>query len=76
MVPPGAPGPPAEQPLGLAGVDPGRVGAVDGTQLSGQPPYDAFWGSRYAIVIDPDGNEVGLKGPVNDQRRYEPRVGE
>jgi uncharacterized glyoxalase superfamily protein PhnB len=23
-----------------------------------QPPYDAFWGSRYAIVDDPDGNPV------------------
>ena len=21
-----------------------------------QPPYDAFWGARYAIVEDPDGN--------------------
>lgn len=42
----------------------------------GQPPYDAFWGSRYAIVIDPDRNEVGLKSPEDDERRYEPRVGE
>jgi uncharacterized glyoxalase superfamily protein PhnB len=23
-----------------------------------QPPFDAFWGSRYAIVADPDGNDV------------------
>ena len=28
-----------------------------------QPPWDAFWGSRYAIVEDPDGNPVGLMGP-------------
>ncbi|MFP3988308.1 VOC family protein [Streptomyces sp. E11-3] len=57
---------------------------VDGTYRAveaaghqvGQPPYDAFWGSRYAIVVDPDGNEVGLKSPVDDERRYEPRVGE
>jgi uncharacterized glyoxalase superfamily protein PhnB len=42
----------------------------------GQPPYDAFWGSRYAIVIDPDGNQVGLKSPEDDERRYEPRAGE
>jgi uncharacterized glyoxalase superfamily protein PhnB len=27
---------------------------------SAQPPYDAFWGARYAIVEDPDGNHVGL----------------
>lgn len=39
----------------------------------GQPPYDAFWGSRYAIVIDPDGNQVGLKSPEEDERRYQPR---
>jgi catechol 2,3-dioxygenase-like lactoylglutathione lyase family enzyme len=24
-----------------------------------QPPFDAFWGARYAIVADPDGNDVG-----------------
>jgi uncharacterized glyoxalase superfamily protein PhnB len=28
-----------------------------------QPPYDAFWGSRYAVVEDPDGNAVGLMSP-------------
>ena len=28
-----------------------------------QPPYDAFWGARYAIVEDPDGNAVGLMSP-------------
>jgi catechol 2,3-dioxygenase-like lactoylglutathione lyase family enzyme len=28
-----------------------------------QAPYDAFWGSRYAIVADPDGNLVGLMSP-------------
>lgn len=28
-----------------------------------QAPYDAFWGSRYAIVSDPDGNDVGLMSP-------------
>jgi uncharacterized glyoxalase superfamily protein PhnB len=30
-----------------------------------QPPYDAFWGARYAIVGDPDGNAVGLMGPAD-----------
>lgn len=38
----------------------------------GQEPYDAFFGSRYAIVIDPDGNQVGLKSPVEDDRKYVP----
>lgn len=28
-----------------------------------QPPFDAFWGARYAIVADPDGNQVGLMSP-------------
>ena len=27
------------------------------------PPIDAFWGSRYAEVDDPDGNIVGFHGP-------------
>ncbi len=34
-----------------------------------QPPYDAFWGSRYAIVEDPDGNAVGLMSPLDPNRR-------
>lgn len=38
----------------------------------GQEPYDAFWGSRYAIVIDPDGNHVGLKSPIDGALAYEP----
>lgn len=24
------------------------------------PPWDAFWGQRYATVVDPDGNTVDL----------------
>ena len=24
------------------------------------PPWDAFWGMRYAVVRDPDGNELSL----------------
>jgi uncharacterized glyoxalase superfamily protein PhnB len=37
-----------------------------------QPPYDAFWGARYAIVEDPDGNPVGLMSPVDPARRGPP----
>jgi uncharacterized glyoxalase superfamily protein PhnB len=33
-----------------------------------QPPFDAFWGARYAIVADPDGNDVGLMSPIEDAR--------
>lgn len=39
---------------------------------TGQEPYDAFFGSRYAIVIDPDGNQVGLKSPRHDDHAYVP----
>lgn len=34
-----------------------------------QPPFDAFWGGRYAIVADPSGNDVGLMSPVDDSMR-------
>jgi catechol 2,3-dioxygenase-like lactoylglutathione lyase family enzyme len=37
-----------------------------------QPPYDAFWGARYAIVSDPDGYAVGLMSPVDPSRRVPP----
>lgn len=37
-----------------------------------QPPYDAFWGSRYAIVEDPDGNPVGLMSPAEEAHRFWP----
>jgi uncharacterized glyoxalase superfamily protein PhnB len=38
-----------------------------------QPPFDAFWGARYAIVADPDGNDVGLMSPVDESRRSSPQ---
>ena len=37
-----------------------------------QPPFDAFWGARYAIVADPDGNHVGLMSPIDDARKSWP----
>lgn len=37
-----------------------------------QPPYDAFWGARYAVVEDPNGNAVGLMSPVDAARRAAP----
>jgi uncharacterized glyoxalase superfamily protein PhnB len=30
-----------------------------------RPPWDAFWGQRYAIVLDPDGNSVDLFAPLS-----------
>jgi catechol 2,3-dioxygenase-like lactoylglutathione lyase family enzyme len=37
-----------------------------------QPPCDAFWGARYAIVEDPDGNSVGLMSPIDAQYKSWP----
>ena len=37
-----------------------------------QPPFDAFWGARYAIVEDPDGNPVALASPADPARRSAP----
>src|SRR5262245_8693045 len=37
-----------------------------------QSPYDAFWGARYAVIEDPDGNHVGLMSPVDPARRSVP----
>ncbi len=45
--------------------------AADGVPVQ-QEPYDAFWGARYAIVSDPDGNGVGIMSPVDPARRTEP----
>jgi len=39
---------------------------------SRQPPYDTFWGSRYAIIADPDGNQVGLMSPPDPAKRSAP----
>jgi catechol 2,3-dioxygenase-like lactoylglutathione lyase family enzyme len=35
-------------------------------------PADAFWGARYAIVEDPDGNAIGLMSPIDPARRSAP----
>jgi catechol 2,3-dioxygenase-like lactoylglutathione lyase family enzyme len=32
--------------------------------LGQQEPWDAFWGMRYASVLDPDGNGVDLYAPL------------
>jgi len=39
---------------------------------SAQPPFDAFWGARYAIVEDPDGNHIGIMSPSDPGRRSAP----
>jgi catechol 2,3-dioxygenase-like lactoylglutathione lyase family enzyme len=37
-----------------------------------QEPYDAFWGARYAVIEDPDGNSVGIMSPVEPSMRSRP----
>ena len=37
-------------------------------------PHDAFWGSRFAIIQDPDGRDVGLMSPPDPSRRFVPAV--
>jgi uncharacterized glyoxalase superfamily protein PhnB len=37
-----------------------------------QRPYDTFWGVRYAIVDDPDGNPAGIMSPVEADRKFWP----
>jgi catechol 2,3-dioxygenase-like lactoylglutathione lyase family enzyme len=50
-----------------------RYAALTAAGYTGlQPPYDAFWGARYAIVRDPDGNPVGLMSPSDPARRGPP----
>ncbi len=36
------------------------------------PPFDAYWGSRYAEVDDPNGNIVGLQSPRDLERTGPP----
>lgn len=31
---------------------------------AGHAPWDAFWGQRYATLLDPDGNAVDLFAPL------------
>jgi uncharacterized glyoxalase superfamily protein PhnB len=37
-----------------------------------QAPSDAFWGSRYALIEDPDGVAVGLMSPMSPEHRSAP----
>ena len=53
-------------------VDATHARLVEAGYPSQQQPYDAFWGARYAIVLDPDGNSVGLMSPPDSARRSAP----
>ena len=39
---------------------------------SRQRPFDAFFGSRFAVLADPDGHQVGLMSPRSDEHRSDP----
>jgi catechol 2,3-dioxygenase-like lactoylglutathione lyase family enzyme len=50
-----------------------RYGELTAAGYAGrQPPFDAFWGARYAVVADPDGHDVGLMSPIDESRRTAP----
>ena len=55
-----------------AAVDTLHAQVIGAGYVSQQPPYDAFWGARYAIVEDPDGNAVGLMSPIDPDLRSAP----
>ena len=59
------------RPISLAFLceSPDEVDALHGSLVaaghrSHAAPFDAFWGQRYATVLDPDGNPVDLFAPV------------
>jgi predicted lactoylglutathione lyase len=39
---------------------------------SQKAPEDAFWGARYAILEDPDGNAVGIMSAIDESKRRPP----
>jgi catechol 2,3-dioxygenase-like lactoylglutathione lyase family enzyme len=47
-----------------AEVDAAHDELVGAGYASHAAPWDAFWGQRYAIVLDPDGNAVDLFAPL------------
>ena len=47
-----------------AGVDATHDKLVAAGHRSHLAPWDAFWGQRYATVLDPDGNGVDLFAPL------------
>ena len=50
---------------GVRGVDEVYADLTEAGYAGLQPPHDAFWGARYAIVEDPDGIAVGLMSPIS-----------
>ncbi|MEO8580937.1 MAG: VOC family protein [Gemmatimonadales bacterium] len=64
---------PAGHPIGLAflcsspaDVDETYDRVVAAGHHGKTAPWDAFWGQRYATVLDPDGNQVDLFAPLGE----------
>lgn len=62
---------PVGQRIGLAfkcdssaAVDDTYQRIVEGGYRGHKAPWDAFWGQRYAIISDPDGNLIDLFAPL------------
>lgn len=62
---------PEGQAMGMAfhcetasGVDSVFKKVIDAGYKGKMDPWDAFWGQRYAQVLDPDGNSVDLFAPL------------
>ena len=53
-------------------VDARYTDLVGAGYIGRQPPYDTFWGARYAVIEDPDGNHVGLMSPLDPTKRRAP----
>lgn len=47
-----------------AGVDRAYAELTEAGYRGHLPPWDAVWGQRYAVVLDPDDNAVDLFAPV------------
>ncbi|MEU8802929.1 VOC family protein [Spirillospora sp. NPDC048819] len=47
-----------------ADVDAKYAELADAGYTAVQEPWDAFWGMRYATVLDPDGNGIDLYSPL------------
>lgn len=47
-----------------AEVDKVVAALVEAGHAAHLPPWDAFWGQRYAVMLDPDGNHVDLYAPL------------
>ncbi|WP_378733359.1 VOC family protein [Nocardia brasiliensis] len=47
-----------------AEVDSVYTSLVEAGYVGEMKPWDAFWGQRYAVILDPDGNGIDLYAPL------------